>query len=92
MMPGSAYVRVKCRFNVLLCQKFKQTYLKTEEELGSGDFRISNVFDHIFREKLTGASILEWGKSFADIQVLKDQNTVEMDVSGDENSQQVYGK
>ena len=57
-----------------------------------GIFAFSNVFDHIFREKLTGASILEWGKSFGDIPLKKDQNTVEMDVSGDGNSQQVYGK
>ena len=67
-------------------RKFKQTYLRTEEELGSGDVHISNVFDHIFRQKLTGASILEWGKSFDDIPVLQDENTVQMDLSGDENS------
>ena len=81
---------IKCRFNVLLCQKFK--YLKTEEELGRGDFLILNVFDHIFREIISGASILEWGKSFDDIPVLQELNTVQMEVSSDENSQQVYGK
>jgi len=49
--------------------------------LGSGDFRISNVFAHIFREKLTGASILAWSKSFDDIYVSEVQDEVKMDTS-----------
>jgi hypothetical protein len=36
--------------------------------------------------RVNWASILEWGKSFDDIPVLQDQNTVQMDLSGDENS------
>ena len=33
------------------------------------DFCIENVFDPIFREKLTGASILEWSKTIDRIQL-----------------------
>ena len=44
------------------------------------DFRISNVFDHIFREKLSGASILQWSRSFDDICVSDETKIERMDI------------
>ena len=50
------------------------------------DFRISNVFDHIFREKLSGASILQWSRSFDDICVCDETKIERMDICSDEFS------
>ena len=45
------------------------------------DFRILNVFDTIFRKKLTGASILEWSKRFDPPSVSEEIIDVEKDAS-----------